>query len=222
MKMHDDGASRSRQDDARRSTPRPARLVAMISGGGRTLVNLQKCIERSELNANISLVIASRADIAGVARARQYDLPTVVVRRREYPNEQAYHDALAQHLLEAEPDLVVLCGWVRWLRVDPPLQGRVLNIHPALLPKFGGHGMYGERVHQAVLEAGETMSGCTVHYVDDRYDHGPIVLQRTVPVHPDDTAETLAARVFEQECIAYPQAIRQVLENQQQQQQQQQ
>ena len=218
MNMYEDGAPQSRQNDDERGTAaQPARLVAMISGGGRTLMNLQDCIERGELHATIALVIASRADVAGVERARQRGLPTVIVNRNDFAEGQAYHDAIAQQLINAEPDLVVLCGWLRWVRIDPPLQGRVLNIHPALLPKFGGQGMYGERVHRAVLEAGETVSGCTVHYVDDRYDHGPTVLQRTVPVYADDTVDTLAARVFEQECIAYPQAIGQVLQERAQQ-----
>ena len=108
----------------------------------------------------------------------------------------------------AEPGLVCLCGFLRRLPVKPGWEGRMLNIHPALLPDFGGQGMWGEHVHRAVLAAGVTESGCTIHVVDDEYDRGPIVLQRRVAVYEDDTVETLAARVFEAECEAYPEAIR--------------
>jgi phosphoribosylglycinamide formyltransferase-1 len=101
-----------------------------------------------------------------------------------------------------------MAGFLSLWEIPPELHGLVLNIHPALLPKFGGKGMHGHHVHEAVLAAGETESGCTVHYADNTYDTGPIIVQRRVPVRPGDTADTLAARVFEQECIAYPEAIR--------------
>ena len=188
----------------------PLRLAAMISGGGRTLLNLCDCIDRGELNAQIVCVIASREDIAGVDRARTRKLPVHVVDHRVFADEQACHDRIDTLLLESSAELVALCGWLRWLRIHPELTGRVVNIHPSLLPKFGGPGMYGNRVHQAVLDAGERESGCTVHWVDEVYDHGSVILQRRVPVAEDDTVDSLAARVFDHECIAYPMAIREV------------
>lgn len=118
------------------------------------------------------------------------------------------HDHITSLLRDKRIDLVCLCGYLRWFRIDPDFRGRVINIHPALLPDFGGQGMHGEHVHRAVLAAGRTVSGCTVHHVDDEYDHGLVILQRTCPVLPGDDPSTLAARVFEQECIAYPEAIR--------------
>ena len=105
-------------------------------------------------------------------------------------------------------DLVVMAGFLKHVRIPSDFEGRVINIHPSLLPSFGGPGMYGHRVHQAVIDRGVKISGCTVHYVDNVYDNGPIILQRSCEVRDDDTAETLAARVFKQECEALPQAIR--------------
>jgi phosphoribosylglycinamide formyltransferase-1 len=110
-----------------------------------------------------------------------------------------------------QPDLVILAGWLHLLQIPPDYQGRVLNIHPSLLPAFGGKGMYGRHVHEAVIAAGVTESGCTVHYVNDDYDAGPIIAQRKVCVLPDDTPETLAARVFEAECELYPEVISQLI-----------
>ena len=158
----------------------------------------------------VPLVISSRGRAPGVERARARGLPVRVATRAELDDDEALHDAISAWLREAGVDLVCLCGYLRWLRVDPTLRGRVINIHPALLPDFGGRGMYGQRVHEAVLAAGRRLSGCTVHYVDDQYDHGPTILQRVCPVRPDDDADTLAARVFAEECIAYPEAIRRI------------
>ena len=183
----------------------PLRIAALISGGGRTLLNIADEIDRGRLDAEIVLVIASRADAAGAehARARGFDVRVVPRERMEHLD-----DLIEQWLREKHVDLVCLCGYLRLLRITPWLEGRVMNIHPALLPDFGGKRMYGRRVHQAVLDSGRTESGCTAHFVDAEYDRGPVILQRKVPVLPGDDAESLAARVFEQECIAYPQAIR--------------
>lgn len=179
----------------------PLRIAGMISGGGRTLMNLASRIDRGELAASIDLVIASRENIAGVALARERGFDIRIVPKN------APDDRITQWLLEKNIDLVCMAGYLRLMRVDPPFRGRVMNIHPSLLPKFGGQGMYGLRVHRAVLAAGETVSGCTVHFVDEQYDRGPIILQRTCPVLPSDDEHTLAARVFEQECLAYPEAV---------------
>lgn len=189
----------------------PLRLAALISGAGRTLINLADCIDRGDLPATIELVISSRANALGVELARQRGFDVRIASLKDFNNDaDAMHDAITAWLLEKRIDLVCLSGYLRWLRIDEPFTGRVINIHPALLPKFGGKGMHGLNVHRAVLQAGETTSGCTVHFVNEEYDQGPIILQRTCPVMPDDTEHTLAARVFAQECIAYPQAISQL------------
>ncbi len=177
------------------------RLVLLISGGGRTALNIADEIDAGRLNAEIALVIASR-ECVGADRCRERALP-VVVERGVIPEPR-----LTEILDEARADLVCLAGYLKLLPIPNAWRGRILNIHPALLPKFGGPGMFGDRVHRAALEAGEQISGCTVHLCTDEFDRGPIVVQRTCPVLPDDTPETLAARVFEQECVAYPEAIR--------------
>lgn len=187
---------------------RPLRIACLISGGGRTMLNLADHIDSGELPATIATVISSRADAAGVERAQERGFNVRVIDRQQFRNFGAMHDAVTDALLDARIDLVCLAGYLRWMRIDDPFRDRVINIHPALLPKFGGKGMYGLHVHRAVIEAGEKQSGCTVHFVDDQYDHGPTILKRTCPVQPEDTPKTLAARVFEQECLAYPEAIR--------------
>ncbi len=189
------------------SIPQPLRLAALLSGGGRTLLNLLDRIEDGSLSASIEIVIASRP-CTGVDRVQSRGLPVSILAKSDFPDVDALHDAITRSIVEANIDLTLLCGYLRWIRVDPPLAGRVINIHPALLPEFGGPGMYGQRVHRAVLAAGKRESGCTVHQVDDQYDHGPVILQRTCPVLSDDDEHTLAERVFAEECLAYPEAIR--------------
>jgi formyltetrahydrofolate-dependent phosphoribosylglycinamide formyltransferase len=184
------------------------RLACLISGSGRTLLNIADRIDDGSLNASIELVIASRSDCAGVQRSRARGLNTLVVARKDFTSETAMHDAISKQINERAIDLICLCGYLRHIRVDENFRGRVINIHPALLPDFGGRGMHGDAVHRAVLAAKKSISGCSIHFVDDVYDHGPIILQRTCPVLPSDDERTLAARVFEQECIAYPEAIR--------------
>jgi len=187
---------------------RPARLAILISGSGRTLENLAHAIENGELEAAIVLVISSRSKVKGIERANWLGIPCEVIRRSDFADDAAFSEANFARIRDAGANLVCLAGYLRLLSIPPDYEGRVINIHPALLPEFGGRGMYGERVHEAVLRAGRTESGCTVHYADNEYDHGEIILQRRVPVHAGDTPATLADRIFEQECIAYPQAIR--------------
>ncbi len=182
----------------------PIRLAVLLSGGGRTLLNLDRAIGERRLHAAIQVVVSSRGDALGVKRAVELGLPTVVVERKRL-SAAAFQSGITEAIADAE--LVCMAGFLFLWRIPDEWFGRVINIHPALLPKFGGKGMYGHHVHESVLAAGETVSGCTVHFCDNEYDHGPIILQRTVPVLPDDTPDTLAARVFEQECIAYPEAI---------------
>jgi len=186
---------------------RPLRLVALVSGGGTTVKNLAAKIDAGELNAEVVKLIASRP-CRGGEWAGEVGLPCEIIRRGDYDSTESFSDAVTASVLAAEPDLVVAAGYLQLWWFPESLEGRVMNIHPALLPGFGGKGMWGRRVHEAVLAAGCKVSGCTVHFCDMNYDTGPIIVQRTVPVLEGDTPDTLAARVFEQECIAYPQAIR--------------
>ncbi len=176
----------------------------MLSGGGRTLGNLHSAIARGAFNATIALVIGSKECI-GTARARDLGITTVVHEGRF--DRERLGTLLSAHRI----DLVALAGYLKLLPIPAGFEGRIVNIHPALLPAFGGPGMHGKRVHEAVLAAGASQSGCTVHLCDDRYDTGPIVLQRSCPVLPGDTPDSLAERVFEQECLAYPQALTQLI-----------
>ena len=168
-------------------------------------MNLHQRIVSGELRAEITTVISSRADVPGVTRARDAGLTTSVIQRRAM-SEKAFQKAVTVAVGDA--DLVCMAGFLNLWRIPDRMTGRVMNIHPALLPEFGGLGMYGRRVHEAVLAAGKTQSGCTVHFCDNDYDHGPIILQRTCPVLHGDDEDHLAGRVFEQECVAYPEAIR--------------
>jgi len=206
-----------RPDDARRQPGRttqhpsrenPLRLGVLISGGGRTMLNIQECIQRGELNAEIAVVISSLSTVAGVERARSMGFPVKIIRRKDFPDIDAFSARLEEELAAAGVDLVVQGGWLCLWKIPPRYENRVMNIHPALLPSFGGQGMWGHHVHEAVLAAGCKVSGCTVHFCTNEYDRGPIIVQRTCPVLDDDTADALAARVFEQECLAYPEAIK--------------
>jgi len=183
------------------------RLGVLLSGGGRTLLNILDEIAAGQLDAGVSVVIASR-QCKGVDRAAAAGLDVLVVPFKEIADEQAYSARICDLLDAAGVDLVCMAGFLSLWLVPPRYAGRVMNIHPALLPGFGGKGLFGDRVHEAVLAAGVKVSGCTVHFVTNQYDAGPIIIQRPVPVYDTDTPETLAARVFEQECIAYPEAIR--------------
>ena len=184
----------------------PLRLGVLISGGGTTLTNFVEKIAAGRLDARIAIVIASR-NCTGVSRAREAGLTTLVIPRRDFGNVEEYSRAVFAELRNVAADLVALAGFLSLLAIPPDFQHRVLNIHPALLPMFGGQGYFGHSVHEAVLERGVKVSGCTVHFADNVYDHGPIILQRCVNVLDDDTAETLAARIFETECELYPAAI---------------
>jgi phosphoribosylglycinamide formyltransferase 1 len=182
-------------------------LLILLSGGGRTMVNLHAHIRSQALNARITAVIASRP-CPGMERALELGVHPILHQGVIAP------DTLEGFASEAGADLIVLAGYLQRVIVPKSLQGKIVNIHPALLPSFGGKGMYGHHVHQAVLNAKCTISGCTVHLVDHEYDQGQILLQRSCPVLTNDTVDTLAARVFEQECIAYPQAINQLIASQ--------
>lgn len=192
---------------------RPANLAVLLSGTGRSLENFLKVIEAGGLDSRIAVVVSSVPGVRGIEVAQNAGIPHVTIRRRDFPTDAAYSTALFNELAPYAPDLVILAGFLRKLVVPDAYAGRILNIHPALLPESGaaGRGFYGDRVHAAVLASGATESGATVHIVDNEYDHGPVIMKTRVPIHPDDTPTTLAARVFAAECQLYPEAIRQYL-----------
>ena len=191
---------------------RPMKIAVLVSGHGRGS-NLQALMDGcndGRINGSIALVIGTRTDAPALGRARIGNISTGVVSPKKFErDDDSYGDAILTLLKNADIDLICLAGYMRVLpgSVVRAFAGRVLNIHPSLLPKYGGRGMFGEHVHRAVIEAGETESGCTVHFVDDGYDTGPVALQSTVPVEPDDTPETLAARILPVEHATYVKAV---------------
>ena len=189
---------------------RKPRLAIALSGGGTTLVNIHQRMSDETLNAEIACVVASNSTCKGIERAKDLGLPVHVLPRKQFEDKQAFSDAVFGACRDADADLLCLAGFLSLLVIPDDYAGRVLNIHPSLLPKFGGKGMHGRHVHEAVLTAGETESGCTVHLADNTYDTGPVVLQKRCSVLADDTPDTLAQRVFELECAAYPEAIERV------------
>ena len=192
---------------------KPIRLGILLSGSGRTLANILKEISAGELSAQVVAVISSRSTVKGVQIARDAGLSCHIIRTKDQPEVEKFSASLAEVLDEADVDLVIQAGWLCYWKIPQRYLGRVMNIHPALLPSFGGKGMWGHHVHEAVLADGCKVSGCTVHFVNNEYDKGPIIVQRTCEVAEDDAPDTLAARVFEQETLAYPQAIQLFAQN---------
>jgi formyltetrahydrofolate-dependent phosphoribosylglycinamide formyltransferase len=187
---------------------KPVRLGVLISGGGTTLINILKDINQGRLNAKVAVVISSRSTVSGVEKAKNAGLDVRIIRKKDYADVDEFSKRIEEGLVAANVDLVIQGGWLCLWKIPARYENRVMNIHPALLPSFGGKGMWGHHVHEAVLKAGCKVSGCTVHFCTNEYDKGPIIIQRTCDVENNDTPDTLAARVFEQECIAYPEAIR--------------
>ena len=185
----------------------PVRVAVLLSGGGRTLDNLFTRMDAGDLDVEIVAVISSRAGVGGLEIARRHGIPTEVFPRRRYDTIASHNQAINQWLLPQGPEMIVLAGYLCFYMEPAEFSGPVVNIHPALLPKYGGKGYYGDRVHQAVLEAEEQQSGCTVHLVDGKYDTGRILEQQTVPVLPDDDVHSLADRVFVAECELYPRVL---------------
>ena len=188
---------------------KPLRLAVLISGSGRTLANLLERSAAGSLAATVDLVLANRDLIGGLEIAAAAGVPTVVLPRAGQPLAD-WSNAVFDRCRAAGVDLVVMAGFLQLLEIPADFTGRVINIHPSLLPAFGGKGFYGDHVHRAVLERGCTVSGCTVHFVDNEYDHGRIILQQAVPVLPEDDHERLAVRVFKAECDTLPAAINQL------------
>ena len=174
------------------------KMAVLLSGSGRTLDNFHERIQDGSLNAEIKVVISNVKDVLGLQKAEKYG----------YPNYHAVgNGAINEILKDYDVNLICLAGYLKLYEPPPELQRNVLNIHPALIPSFCGDGFYGMRVHRAVKAKGVMVTGCTVHFADNRYDEGPIVVQKCVPLAYDDTPEEIAAKVFAVECIAFPEAI---------------
>lgn len=191
-----------------------SRLSVWVSGSGSNLERIIQACQEREIPASVVLVVSDRPGILALQRAAKHSISSEVVSPKNYDSEGAYALALLELLKKYQVDLICLAGYLRKVpdEVVRAYRGRILNIHPALLPKYGGEGFYGHRVQEAVLSAGEKESGATVHYVDEQYDHGSVILQKKVPVLPADTPETLAKRVHPIEYEIYPKAIQLVLE----------
>ena len=185
----------------------PVKLAVLLSGSGTTFQNILDHIADGTLDAEACVVVASRKDAYGLVRAEQAGVPAVALPRKDFPSVAAMNDAIWAEIRRHEVDLVLLAGFMSLLSVPPDFDGRIMNIHPALIPAFCGHRMFGHHVHEAVIAYGAKVSGATVHFVNEEYDNGPIILQGAVPVLDDDTPDTLAERVQEKERELYPRAV---------------
>jgi phosphoribosylglycinamide formyltransferase-1 len=188
----------------------PLKIAVLISGGGTTLKNLIERIENGSLNAEIALVISNNPTAKGLDFSAAANIESQVISHKEFSDRRSFSEAIFERLRAAEVSLVVMGGFLRQLAIPQDFENRIINIHPSLIPSFCGKGNYGSRVHQGVLDYGCKLTGCTVHFVDDDYDHGPIIAQSSVPVEIDDDVSSLAARVFDAECELLPLVINQI------------
>jgi len=191
----------------------PLRIAVLLSGNGTSLENLCEQIDAGRVGGRVVVVLSSKEKAFGLERARRRGIPAVAVSRREHPDIETFNDALHAELAHHEIDLVALLGFLSPFQLRGVFEGRAINVHPALIPAFCGKGYYGARVHRAVLEAGVKVSGATLHFVDEQYDHGPILLQQAVPVLEGDTPEALAARVMAAERRLVPEAVQLIAED---------
>ncbi|WP_404309993.1 phosphoribosylglycinamide formyltransferase [Neorhodopirellula lusitana] len=187
-------------------------VAVFLSGSGRTLANLIRHRDEHGLPIDIRLVIGSRAGLRGLEIAANDGIETLVIRPQDCETPEAYSAAMFTPVADRGCEYVVMAGFLKHVLIPEAFTNRVINIHPSLLPAFGGKGMYGHFVHEAVIASGADTSGCTVHFVDNLYDNGPVLHQRSCPVLADDTPDALAARVFEQECLAMPEAIQKLIQ----------
>lgn len=186
----------------------PFRIAVLISGGGTTLRNFIEKIDAGQLPIEIALVISNSPGARGLQFAHDADIPSVVIEHKNFADQDSFSREIFDHCRRVGTDLVVMAGFLKRITIPEDFSNRVVNIHPALIPSFCGEGFYGHHVHESVLEYGAKLSGCTVHFADNQYDHGPVIVQQAVPVLDNDTPKELAARVFEAECEAYPEALR--------------
>ncbi len=185
-------------------------IAVFASGRGSNFQSILSAIHNGTLPARISLVLSNNSGAGALDIARTNKIPAIHCSQRQFPSEEAFEDTLLRQLEDHGAEFIALAGYMKKLgrRTIQQYRNRISNIHPALLPAFGGKGMYGIHVHEAVLASGAKQSGATVHLVDEEYDRGPIVMQKTVEVRSDDTPETLAARVLVIEHEIYPQALK--------------
>lgn len=185
------------------------KLAVLASGRGSNFEALVRAGKDGRLNAQFALLIVSKPDTGALEIASAHGIPAICLRRGDFENRGAFVAAMQSALVASGAETLALAGYMKKLppEVISAYAGRIFNIHPGLLPAFGGQGMFGRHVHQAVLDAGCKVSGVTVHLVDERYDHGPIVAQRCVPVLPDDDAQTLAARVLKEEHCLFAEVL---------------
>jgi phosphoribosylglycinamide formyltransferase-1 len=183
------------------------KIAVLVSGGGTTLRNLIGERDAGRLRVDFGLVISSNPGAGGIAIARAASIPVRIIDHRRFPTADAISEQIFAACRELSVQLVVMGGFLRKITVPADFENRVVNIHPSLIPEFCGKGMYGSRVHEAVIGSGATLSGCTVHFVDNQYDHGPVIARQSVPVEQDDDPRRLAARVHKAECELYPRVI---------------
>lgn len=188
------------------------RLAVLLSGSGTTLQNIIDHCEDESLAATVSCVIASKTSAYGLVRAAQHGIPAYAITTKDYPDYDARNEAIWDTIRSHGVELVVLAGYMSLLKVPEDFANRIINVHPALIPAFSGQGMFGQHVHEAVIAYGAKVTGATVHFVDDTYDHGPIIMQEAIPVNDQDTAESLAERVQALERKLYPRAIQMIAE----------
>ncbi len=184
------------------------KIAVWISGGGTTLNNILDCVSKGTLEVDVCLVVSSSSNVGGVEIARTAGIETQIVHRSQFDSPEGYCDEMFRRCRELGVDYVAMAGFLKHVLIPSDFTNRVVNIHPSLIPAFCGKGMYGNRVHQAVVDSGVTVSGCTIHFVDNEFDHGPIIYQQNVQVVAGDCAEDVRQRVFVAECEAYPKVLR--------------
>ena len=184
------------------------KIAVWISGGGTTLSNILDCVSKGTLDVEVCLVVSSRSKVGGLEIAKSAGIEIQVVPTGSFDSPDQYRDEMFRRSRELGVHYVVMAGFLKHVLIPSDFTNRVVNIHPSLIPAFCGKGMYGNRVHQAVVDSGVTVSGCTVHFVDNEFDHGPIIYQQAVEVAEGDSAEDVRQRVFAAECEAYPKVLR--------------
>jgi phosphoribosylglycinamide formyltransferase-1 len=193
------------------------RLVVLVSGGGSNMQSIINSIENGILKglAQIVLVVSNNPNAYALERAKSENIKAVCIERKSFEDEKSFNSAVLEELQNVKADIVCLSGYMRMIgqEIIDVYRGRMLNIHPALLPKFGGKGMYGHHVHEAVVKAGEKKSGATVHFVEGEYDTGGIIIQWEVEIFKSDTPQDVAKKVLAVESRIYPEAIKEVIEN---------
>ncbi len=182
-------------------------LAVLLSGTGRTLTNILEVIESGDLTAEVKVVVSDRPDVYGLKVASDAEIPNFVVKPKDYGFTEEFSKAVTYKIEPYAVDLVLMAGFLSLYKIPRKYEHRVMNIHPALIPSFAGKGFYGHHVHEAAIKSGCKVSGCTVHFANNLYDSGPIISQKVTPILFEDTPDSLAERVFELECQAYPEAI---------------